>query len=61
MDSELFKIRIAEIKNSASAEEQRRLIRSLYREVTGCEPDDEDTDNFIAEFVSKPRKSKKTK
>ena len=54
-----FNQMIEEIKNAGSTEEQRRLVRSLYREVTGCEPDDEDADNFITEFVRRPKKSKK--
>ena len=57
MDSELFKIRIAEIRNADSPEEQRALIRELYFDVNGEAPEEEDLDFFASQY--KVRKSKK--
>jgi hypothetical protein len=57
MDSELFKIRIAEIKNADSPEEQRSLIRALYFDVNGELPEEEDLDFFASQY--KVRKNKK--
>lgn len=57
MDSELFKIRIAEIKNADSPEEQRSLIRALYFDVNGEVPEEEDLDFFASQYrVSKNKK-----
>ena len=57
MDSELFKIRIAEIRNADSPEEQRSLIRELYFDVNGEVPEEEDLDFFASQYrVSKNKK-----
>ena len=57
MDSELFKIRIAEIRNADSPEEQRSLIRALYFDVNGEVPEEEDLDFFAQQYrVSKNKK-----
>lgn len=57
MDSVLFKIRIEEIKNADSPAEQRSLIRSLYFDVNGEVPDEDDLDFFSSQY--KVNKSKK--
>lgn len=57
MDSELFKIRIEEIKNADSPAEQRSLIRALYFDVNGEVPDEDDLDFFSSQY--KVNKSKK--
>lgn len=57
MDSELFKIRIEEIKNADSPAEQRALIRALYFDVNGEVPDEEDLDFFASQY--RVRKNKK--
>ena len=57
MDAKLFKIRIEEIKNADSPEEQRSLIRALYFDVNGEVPEEEDLDFFSSQY--KVNKSKK--
>ena len=61
MKHEDFMSRVDEIKNASGAEKQNRLIRALYREVTGDDPDECDVDEFRSQFVCavKTKKEKK--